>query len=463
MDNGKEFTRQILAEMVKMARQIFAKITVQENGTFTAYELWKCKDAMGNILHIDWNGTEHDRYTATVGTFKFEFAAHEVFETVYKFEKLGCVKQSEKARFIKGEQIGEEIQERAMYLKDGKAVVRKKTLNKVSERVAIAPNTKTKKWELYYLAGGVWHYIADNVNKDSILRIWHRIEADDKLIYDLLGKWNFNNNSTINDIYRPLYEALQSEAADSADEELKCEGGPENGVISHVAKTDAKVHAFNQIQTLKNTEKQMRRNQPGYIALIRYGLCYYIVGDSAEQVRQIGGIRECIRSIGDVMMFEIEELDDVLVGLIKAGYKVAVHEKYASELGSTEIPNERICEGGCGGSPAAPETIPDDDEKAYEDLPPVPYNRQGHQKTRTAHNAPTNAAGSEISPFEPRLRVGGIIYRPTSKVAAERTGSPNLGICRVLVRGATKEIATDIKFDYMIIDKFKNNITRWKY
>lgn len=361
MDNGKEFTRQILAEMVKMARQIFAKITVQENGTFTAYELWKCKDAMGNILHIDWNGTEHDRYTATVGTFKFEFAAHEVFETVYKFEKLGCVKQSEKARFIKGEQIGEEIQGRAMYLKDGKAVVRKKTLNKVSERVAIAPNTKTKKWELYYLAGGVWHYIADNVNKDSILRIWHRIEADDKLIYDLLGKWNFNNNSTINDIYRPLYEALQSEAADSTDEELKCEGGPENGVISHVT------------------------------------------------------------------------------------------------------PNERICKDGCGGSPAVPETIPDDDEKAYEDLPPVPYNRQVHQKTQTAHNAPTNAAGSEISSFEPRLRVGGIIYRPTSKVAAERTGSPNLGICRVLVRGATKEIATDIKFDYMIIDKFKNNITRWKY
>lgn len=113
---------------------------------------------------------------------------------------------------------------------------------------------------------------------------------------------------------------------------------------------------------------------------------------------------------------------------------------------------------------AAPETIPpNEDEGTYEDLPPVPYNRQGHQKTWTTHNAPTNAAGSEISPFEPRLRVGGIIYRPTSKVAAERTGSPNLGICRVLVRGATKEIATDIKFDYMIIDKFKNNITRWKY
>lgn len=319
MDNGKEFTRQILAEMVKMAKQIFAKITVQEDGTFTAYELWKCKDA--------------------------------------------------------------------------------------------------------------------------ILKIWHRIEADDKLIYDLLGKWDFNNNSTINGIYRPLYEALQSAAAESAPADLKCESEPENGVICDIVIGRKSYGALCLEQKrLKSIGNSLYKDNGNLY--FWYGVYCYCLGAYTH------GVAMFLKKQGNNIRTKIWEM----------------MEQGGICTESAKLLREKMYKDGYGGSTAAPETIPpNEDEGTYEDLPPVPYNRQGHQKTWTAHNAPTNATGSEISPFEPRLRVGGIIYRPTSKVAAERTGSPNLGICRVLVRGATKEIATDIKFDYMIIDKFKNNITRWKY
>lgn len=237
MDNGKEFTRQILAEMVKMAKQIFAKITVQEDGTFTAYELWKCKGAMGNILHIDWNGTEHDRYAATVGTFKFEFAAHEVFETVYKFEKLCNVKQSDKIRFTYGNAENEIISEKAMYytgnyertyggeiIGEGnyKVVTRKTTLKKLSEKVA-----EDKKSRIFYKCNGIWYNVS-NGNGETVIGT---IKRNPNYLMDSLPKYDFSIKNEWTVIYQALFNALKSERVNNTQEEREYENEPENTVI----------------------------------------------------------------------------------------------------------------------------------------------------------------------------------------------------------------------------------------
>lgn len=244
MDNGKEFTRQILAEMAKMAKQVFAKITVQEAGTFTTYELWKCKDAMGNILHIDWNGTEHDRYAATVGTFKFEFAAKEVFETVYKFEKLCNVKQSDKMRFTYGNAENEIISAKAMYYTGNmergnynhetgcnevigngnyKVVNRKVSLKKLSEKFAV-----DKKERPYYKSGDVWYIISDRPLSENIT---DRIKNEPDYIFGLLSKFDFSVKCELNPIYKALFEALKSERINNTPEQRKSENEPENTVI----------------------------------------------------------------------------------------------------------------------------------------------------------------------------------------------------------------------------------------
>lgn len=211
--NEKEMNLAILPELKRIANEVFAKVKVSKEGTYTAAELWNGKDAFGESIIIDYKGTESDIYTAEIGTFKLQVTPQKLWYVLWKFETQICkVKQADKMRFTYGNQEGENISAKAMYLdKEGKAITRKKNLVKLSERVAIEPNKKTKSYNMYYFASGLWYLIALNFDESQYKAIKERIEKDENYLFNLLQRWDFNTENRLNPIYKALFEVLKSE------------------------------------------------------------------------------------------------------------------------------------------------------------------------------------------------------------------------------------------------------------
>ena len=225
--NEKEFNLAILAELKRIANEVFAKVKVSKEGTYTAAELWNGKNSMGEKIEIFYMGTSSDIYTAKVDTFEFKVSAEDVFLRLWKFEKLCNVRQSDKMRFTYGKQEGENISEKAMYLdKSGKEITRKKGLVKLSERVAIEPDKKTKSYNMYYLASGVWFLLCQRYDESQYKAIKERIEKDENYLFSLLQRWDFNTENRLNPIYKALFEALKSERINNTPEERKSENEP---------------------------------------------------------------------------------------------------------------------------------------------------------------------------------------------------------------------------------------------
>ena len=318
--NEKEMNLAILAELKRIAKEVFSKVTVSKEGTYTAAELWNEKDAFGESIVIDYKGTESDIYTAEIGTFKMQVTPQKLWYVLWKFEKLCNVRQADKIRFTYGVSENEIIQGKAMYLdKSGKEVTRKKNLVKLSERVAIEPDKKTKSYNMYYFVCGLWYLIALNFDEIQYKTIKERIEKDENYLFGLLKGWNFDIENKFNPIYKALFEALKSERANNTPEQRKSENEPENAVICEVAKMDTSAREFNKHEAMKDTEKRMREKRPDYIALIRYEGMYYSYGESAKNVRLSDGVRNYITDPGDYICFPESLLDEVLPKLIKAG------------------------------------------------------------------------------------------------------------------------------------------------
>ena len=318
--NEKEMNLAILAELKRIANEVFSKVKVSKEGTYTAAELWNGKNSMGEKIEIFYMGTSSDIYTAKVDTFEFKVSAEDVFLRLWKFEKLCNVKQADKMRFTYGKQEGENISEKAMYLdKSGKEVTRKKSLVKLSERVAIEPDKKSKKYNLYYYFSGIWYLMVRYYDESQYKAIKGRIDKDSDYIFMLLQKWDFESESEFNPIYKALYEAMKSERINNTPEQIKSENKPQNTVICEVAKVDTSAKGFNKHEALKATEKRMRVNRPDYIALIRYNGMYYSYGESAKNARLSDGVRDYITDPGDYICFPESLLEEVLTKLIKAG------------------------------------------------------------------------------------------------------------------------------------------------
>ena len=231
----KEFNLAILKELIKIAGKVFAKVTVSKEGTYTAAELWNEKNAFGESIVIDYKGTESEIYTAEIGTFKMQVTPQKLWYALWKFERLCNVKQADKMRFTHGKQEGENISEKAMYLdKSGKEVTRKKSLVKLSERVAVEPDKKTKSYNMYYFVAGLWYLIAQNFDERQYKAIQERIDKDDNYLFGLLQRWDFNTENRLNPIYKALFEALKSERVNNTLEERKFENEAENAVICDV-------------------------------------------------------------------------------------------------------------------------------------------------------------------------------------------------------------------------------------
>lgn len=109
--NEKEFNGLILAELVKIANDVFTNEIEIAPGTYTAAELAKLKDANGNEINIKYLCVDAklnitDFRTVQINSFKCSFPVDQVFNLVWQFEKLISTKQANKTRFTKIETSG---------------------------------------------------------------------------------------------------------------------------------------------------------------------------------------------------------------------------------------------------------------------------------------------------------------------------------------------------------------------
>ena len=107
--NEKEFNGLILAELVKIANDVFTNEIEIAPGTYTAAELAKLKDANGNEINIKYLCVDAklnitDFRTVQINSFKCSFPVDQVFNLVWQFEKLIGIKQANKTRFTKIEE-----------------------------------------------------------------------------------------------------------------------------------------------------------------------------------------------------------------------------------------------------------------------------------------------------------------------------------------------------------------------
>ena len=441
--NEKEFNLAILKELRKIAGKVFAKVTVSKEGTYTAAELWNGKNSMGEKIEIFYMGTSSDIYTAKVDTFEFKVSAEDVFLRLWKFERLCGVRQEAKERFTYGDPNYIIINEKSMYLnKDNKPVLRKKTMEKISDNVSIEIDKKSKKYNLYYYFSGIWYLMVRYYDESQYKAIKGRIDKDSDYIFMLLQKWDFESESAFNPIYKALFEAMKPERANSKPEQRKYENEPENSVICDVAKLDTSSSDFNKGEALKYTEKRMREKHPNYIALIRYNGMYYSYGESAKNVRLSDGARDYITDTGDYICFPESLLDDVLPKLIKAGRGVltcdiieGVPEDYQPEpyneadADETEQNIEK-CESSRDNQEkkCIVEHVSDIQEK---NMRPN-YLRQKVFPTESFQSR------RKISRFNPRYFAGYTNYHLCKENALERKRNGNTSVYRALIRGETK-------------------------
>lgn len=107
--NEKEFNGLILAELVKIANEVFTNEIEIAPGTYTAAELAKLKDANGNEINIKYLCVDAklnitDFRAVQINSFKCSFPVDQVFNLVWQFEKLIDTKQANKTRFTKIEE-----------------------------------------------------------------------------------------------------------------------------------------------------------------------------------------------------------------------------------------------------------------------------------------------------------------------------------------------------------------------
>ena len=431
--NEKEFNLAILAELKRIANEVFAKVKVSKEGTYTAAELWDEKDAFGESIVIDYKGTESEIYTAEIGTFKMQITPQKLWYVLWKFEKLCNVRQADKMRFTYGNAENEIISAKAMYytgnyeraysgeiIGEGnyKVVTRKVSLKKLSDKLAVDKQERT-----YYKSGGVWYLICDKPLQEKIT---DRIKNEPDYLFGLLSKFDFSGRCELNPIYKALFEALKSERANSKPEQRKAE----NTVICDSERVNTSEKEFNKHEALKETEKRMREKHPNYIALIRYNGMYYSYEKSAKNVRLSDGVRNYITDPGDYICFPESLLDAILPKLIKAGSGVLTCDII--------------------------EDVP-------EDYPPEPYNKEKSENVATSYERfqdrticgrfqknmcpnylrqkvfPTESFQSrrKIIRFKLRHFVGRTNHHIYEENALERKRNGNTCVYRVLIRGET--------------------------
>lgn len=375
--NEKEMNLAILAELKRIANEVFAKVKVSKDGTYTAAELWNEKDASGESIVIDYKGTESEIYTAEIGTFKMQITPQKLWYVLWKFEKLCNVKQADKMRFTYGKQEGENISEKAMYLdKSGKEVTRKKRLVKLSERVAVEPDKKTKSYNMYYLVSGVWFLLCQRYDESQYKAIKGRIEKDEKYLFSLLQRWDFNTENRLNPIYKALFEALKSERINNTPEQRKSENKPQNTVICEVVtgRTNDGVLRVEQ-KELKSIGNSLYKDDKDIY--FWYGIYCYCIGAYTR------GVAAFLKEQGNNIREKIREMIEQ-GGITTESEKILYEEMRKKD------------------APEKPESV----HGTNDDYPPEPYNKEKSENVASLATFKTRNVATSYERFQDRTICG---------------------------------------------------------
>ena len=98
--NEKDFNRAILAELAKVAKDYFSKLSIPA-GTYTASELASGKKGKEEIKMSASEDVAWSRHIVEVESFRCEFRSKNVFSLLAKFEKITGVSQKDKVRFVR--------------------------------------------------------------------------------------------------------------------------------------------------------------------------------------------------------------------------------------------------------------------------------------------------------------------------------------------------------------------------
>lgn len=422
--NEKEMNQAILAELKRIANEVFAKVKVSKEGTYTAAELWNEKDAFGERIYINYQGTESDIYTAEIGSFKMQVTPQKLWYVLWKFERMCNVKQADKMRFTYGNQEGENISAKTMYLdKEGKAIARKKNLVKLSDSVAIEKDKKTKSYNMYYFASGLWYLVATNYEESQYKTIKERIEKDENYLFGLLQKWDFNTENRLNTIYKALFDALKSERTNNTPEQRKSENEPENTVICN--KNNAQIQKLSENIGKDEESRVYVRIKSTWCRLVGFG------GHDAENIAEEGE-RELLylKSILEDMKngeSGICEQNDKILSMLSEDYPPEPYNK-----ANTDDTGQKIekCESSC-----------DNQEKkcVVEHVSDIQgKNMRPNYFRQKVFPAELFYARCKISRFKPRYFVGYTNYHLCEESSLERKIDGNTSVYRVLIRGETK-------------------------
>ena len=444
--NEKEMNLAILAELKRIANEVFAKVKISKEGTYTAAELWNWKNALNEFILIDYNGTQFDESTVEVGTFKCSFTPGKVFYLIWKFEQLCHVRQENKARFTYGVEKREIITGKAMYIGKGEKVMkRKKTLVRLSEHVAYEPCKQSDSVDMYYFACGIWYYVQRAHNESQLDRMANKLENDTEWLKNTLNGMDYTQDIAINTIYKALRDVLCAEVIKDAPEERKCENEAENAVSCESLRNRP-----NFTKPFRNHIVMVRRLENGayhckQFLLNEVGNGLYRDADNlffefGEYCYTLGGYTRGVASF----LKEQTDIKAKIVSMIEAG---------GISTESAKLLYEKLT-GHKFGEPAKVEPT---QEEAHEDYPPEPYNKTGEASCNDeAEITPerkairTTFSRQKAFPNELYLQKRKMRrYKPFSclrytnyhlweESAVKRKRNGNTSVYRALIRGETK-------------------------
>lgn len=393
MDN-KEFNLQILAKLVEFAQEIFQKMTLNVEGTFTAAELYNGKTSWGEKITINYHGDQFNEvYEADVNGFHFKICPFCIFSTLYKFEKLCNVKQKDKARFTFGA-AKEVINEKCMYIgKDKKILIRKKSLCRISDNVAYEQIDKYRV-NIYYKGGGTWHYIYATQKELLNVGIVKNMTENEKFIIDALAKWDYTLGNQLTPIYKALYDVLRPKPTKDAPVSGKRKTKPENSVTCDVA-TGQKNNGilYNEQKKLKSIGNNLYKDEDNLY--FKYGTVCYCLGGYTR------GVALFLKSQGDNISNKIREMIEQ-GGCLTDSTKI-LYEKMCKD--DTHVKSESV-------------------EETHEDYPPEPYNESKCSKVNRHGKIPGQKYQEYGRIYEISRCKTDIYYRATYRPICDHSEKP---------------------------------------
>lgn len=384
--NEKEFNLQVLAKLVEIANVIFAKLSINIEGTFTAAELWEGKNSLRENIVIDYHGTQFDTYTVEVGTFKCSFTPERIFYAVWKFERLCGVKQENKTRFTYGEPEGETVSEKAMYKSNkGEIITRKKAMIKVYDNIAYSvEKANISPFVLYFLAGGIWYRVGDAPDKEILKARIKRLKQKDFVLNSLKHQpvlMDESINSTA-PIFKALYEVLTAEACNDTKEERKSENKVENTlktrerriVITHQIESNSYKAEIRELQYIGNRLYKDTEN----LYYLHNEYCYILGGYTR-------GVAAFLKEQQDIQTKIISMIDE---GSITTESAKILYEKLT---------------GHTLGEPAKVEPV---HKETHEDYPPEPYNKEKYENVASLATVKTRNVATSYERFQDRTICG---------------------------------------------------------